>query len=232
MAALCSKRRVAAVYTIPTLHNPLGYTMSRQQRGRLAEIARRPHCALIEDGTYAFLDAHSGPTMYALAPERTLHVASLSKNLATGLRFGFNVVPDQYISRTKEAVRASSWGTSKSVTALVTSWLSDGTVTRLEKHRRSDARERQQIAHDVLSGMNYHASMSSYYGWLRLPDHVRSDHIAHQLADDGILCVHCRSLLRHNASAQCPVISHSAHPFCPNYRGPCIGCARSCSSTP
>ena len=125
--------------------------------------------------------------MYALAPERTLHVASLSKNLATGLRFGFNVVPDQYISRTKEAVRASSWGTSSLVTALVTSWLSDGTVTRLEKHRRSDARERQQIAHDVLSGMNYHASMSSYYGWLRLPDHVRSDHIAHQLADDGIL---------------------------------------------
>ena len=187
LAALCSNRRVAAVYTIPTLHNPLGYTMSRQQRGQLAEIARRCGCALIEDGTYAFLEPHSGPTMYALAPERTLHVASLSKNLATGLRFGFNVVADQYISRAKDAVRASSWGTSSLVTALVTGWLTDGTVTRLEKHRRSDARERQRIAHDVLSGMNYHASMSSYYGWLRLPDHVRSDHIAHQLADDGIL---------------------------------------------
>ena len=33
LAALCSKRRVAAVYTIPTLHNPLGYTMSPNSAG-------------------------------------------------------------------------------------------------------------------------------------------------------------------------------------------------------
>jgi DNA-binding transcriptional MocR family regulator len=187
LAALCAKRRVAAVYTIPTLHNPLGYTMSQEQRARLVEIARRSDCAIIEDGTYAFLEPHSGATLYALAPERTLHVASLSKNLATGLRFGFNVVPDQYVSRTKEAVRTSSWGTSSLVSALVTNWLDDGTVTRLEKERRIDARDRQRIAHDVLAGLNYHARHSSYYGWLRLPDHVRGDFIAHQLADEGIL---------------------------------------------
>ena len=82
--ALCSSRRVAAVYAIPTLHNPLGYIMSREQCARLVDITRRFDCAVIEDGTYAFLEPHSAPAMYALAPERTLHVASLSKNLATG----------------------------------------------------------------------------------------------------------------------------------------------------
>src|SRR6185312_16293385 len=35
LAALCSCRSIAAVYTIPTLHNPLGYIMSRPQRDRL-----------------------------------------------------------------------------------------------------------------------------------------------------------------------------------------------------
>ena len=73
------------------------------------------------------------------------------------------------------------------VSTLVTGWLTDGTVTRLEKRRRDDARDRQQIAHDALTGLRYLASPSSYYGWLRLPDNVRSDHIAHQLADEGIL---------------------------------------------
>jgi DNA-binding transcriptional MocR family regulator len=187
LAGLCSRRKVAAIYTIPTLHNPLGYTMSQEERTRLVETARQCDCAVIEDGTYAFLEPQSGATVYALAPERTLHVASLSKNLATGLRFGFNVVPDQYISRAKEAVRTSSWGTSSLVSALVTAWLTDGTVTRLEKVRRSDALERQQIAHEVLTGLNYHARLTSYYGWLHLPDHARGDQIAHQLADEGIL---------------------------------------------
>ena len=140
LAALCSRRRVAAVYMMPTLHNPLGYIMSQEQRVRLAEIARRHDCVVIEDGTYAFLEPHSGPTIYAIAPDRTMHVASLSKNLATGLRFGFVVTPDQYISRAKQAVRTSSWGTSSLVSALVTGWLVDGTVTRIEKQRRSDAR--------------------------------------------------------------------------------------------
>jgi DNA-binding transcriptional MocR family regulator len=63
----------------------------------------------------------------------------------------------------------------------------NGIATRLEKRRRDDARDRQQIAHDALTGLRYLASPSSYYGWLRLPDNVRSDHIAHQLADGGIL---------------------------------------------
>ncbi|OBJ07910.1 PLP-dependent aminotransferase family protein [Mycobacterium sp. 1465703.0] len=187
LAKLCSRRRVAAIYTIPTLHNPLGYTMSQPQRARLVDIARQYDCAVIEDGTYAFLEPHCGPTLYTLAPERTLHVASLSKNLATGLRFGFVVVPDGYITSAKQAVRTSSWGTSSLVSALVTGWLSDGTVTRLEKRRRIDARERQQIAHHALQGLDYHGPASCYYGWLRLPESVRGDAIAHELANNGIL---------------------------------------------
>ncbi|WAJ43691.1 PLP-dependent aminotransferase family protein [Mycobacterium sp. Aquia_216] len=187
LAALCSTRPVVAVYTMPTLHNPLGYVMSREQRSRLAEITRRHDCAVIEDGTYAFLEPHSGPTMYTLAPERTLHVAGLSKNVATGLRFGFVVVPDEHISRAKQAVRTSSWGTSSLVSTLVTGWLADGTVTRLEKQRRNDARERQGITRRALKGLQYHAHSSCYYGWLPLPENVRGDYVAHELADQGIL---------------------------------------------
>ncbi|CDO89712.1 GntR family transcriptional regulator [Mycobacterium triplex] len=187
LAGLCASRRVASVYTMPTLHNPLGYIMSREQRAHLTEITRRHDCAVIEDGTYAFLEPHSGPTMYTLAPERTLHVASLSKNVATGLRFGFVVLPDEYVAPAKQAVRTSSWGTSSLVSTLVTGWLTDGTVTRLEKQRRGDAAERQQIAHRALKGLDYHAHFSSYYGWLTLPEHVRGDYVAHELADHGIL---------------------------------------------
>lgn len=187
LAALCARRRVAAVYVMPTLQNPLGHTMSREHRLLLVDIARRHDCAIIEDGTYAFLEPHAGPPLYALAPERTLHVASFSKNLATGLRFGFVVTPDRHLPRATQALRASSWGTSSLVSALVTRWLADGTVARLEKERRGDARRRQQIAHRALTPLDYHGAPSCYYGWLRLPDNVRADGVAHLLGDQGIL---------------------------------------------
>ncbi|WP_051053489.1 PLP-dependent aminotransferase family protein [Mycolicibacterium chubuense] len=187
LAALCARRPVAAIYTMPTLHNPLGYVLGRRRRRALAEIARRHDCAVIEDGTYAFLHPGSAPTMYSVAPERTFHVASMSKNLATGLRFGFVVTPDGLVARTKNAVRTSSWGTSSIVSALVTAWISDGTVARREAQRRVDARDRQRVASRVLKSCDYSAHPVSYYGWLRLRDDQRSDHIAHLLADDGIL---------------------------------------------
>lgn len=187
LTALCERRRVAAVYVMPTLQNPLGHTMSRRDRARLVDVARRHDCAIIEDGTYAFLEPQAGPPLYALAPERTLHVASFSKNLATGLRFGFVVTPDRHLPRANQALRASSWGTSSLVSAVVTRWLADGTVARLEKDRRGDARRRQELARRALAPLDYHGAPSSYYGWLRLPDHARADGVAHRLGDRGVL---------------------------------------------
>ncbi len=97
------------------------------------------------------------------------------------------MTPDEYIARAKQAARTSSWGTPSLLSALVTGWLTDSTVTRLEKPRRSDARERQQIAHRTLTGFAYHGHPSCYYGWLSLPEHARSDRVAHELANQDIL---------------------------------------------
>jgi DNA-binding transcriptional MocR family regulator len=57
LTRLCATRRVRAIYTMPTLHNPLA----------------------------------------TLAPESTIYVSGLSKNVATGLRFGFIVAPKRFI---------------------------------------------------------------------------------------------------------------------------------------
>src|SRR5882724_10080816 len=46
---LCARRRVRAVYTMPTLHNPLGWVMSASRRRRLTAIARRHGLFVIED---------------------------------------------------------------------------------------------------------------------------------------------------------------------------------------
>lgn len=51
---LCQQRHVRAIYTMPTLHNPLGWVLSHQQRQRLVAIARQHDLLIIEDAAYAF----------------------------------------------------------------------------------------------------------------------------------------------------------------------------------
>ncbi|NWD92703.1 aminotransferase class I/II-fold pyridoxal phosphate-dependent enzyme, partial [Pseudomonas sp. K5002] len=80
---LCARRPVRAVYSMPTLHNPLGWVMSMAQREHLVAIARRNDLILIEDAAYAFLAEDAPPPVAELAPERTVYVSGLSKSVAT-----------------------------------------------------------------------------------------------------------------------------------------------------
>jgi len=185
--SLCRTRRVRAIYAIPTMHNPLGWVLDPAQRHRLVTTARACDCLIVEDGTYAFLAASPPPPLQAMAPERTCYIAGLSKNVATGLRFGFAVVPDQHTAAVTQSLRAAAWGAPALITALVAGWIADGTVTRLEEARRQDATARQHIARAALDGMDFTAHPTSYLLWLNLRPHQRPDHVAAMLAHEGIL---------------------------------------------
>ncbi|SHK71994.1 DNA-binding transcriptional regulator, MocR family, contains an aminotransferase domain [Nocardiopsis flavescens] len=185
--ALCRRRSVAAVYTMPTVHNPLGTVMDGERRLALAALVRRHGLVLVEDGTHAFLDPGAPPPVRSLAPGRTVYLASLSKNLATGLRFGALVAPSALRGRLTRALRASTWGVPPLVAALAAGWLRDGTVERLEQERRSRARRRQRLAARALTGLDYRAHPGSDFGWLRLPREPRPATVARDLAGRGVL---------------------------------------------
>lgn len=184
---LCRTRRVRAVYAIPTLHNPLGWVLDRAHRERLLAIAGEHDLLIVEDGTYAFLEPSAPPPLQALAPDRTCYVSGLSKNLASGLRFGFAVVPDRLTAAVTRSLRASTWGIPALVGELATRWITDGTVARLEQRRREDARDRQAIAGTALAGLDVTAHPVSYFSWLRLEPHLHMDQVATALANAGIL---------------------------------------------
>jgi DNA-binding transcriptional MocR family regulator len=186
LAQLCMTRRVRAVYTMPTLHNPLGWVSSEQSRKKLVEIARKHGLLIIEDAAYAYLVEDRPTPVAALAPESTIYVSGLSKNVATGLRFGFVAAPMQYIEGLTRAIRATTWNTPALVTAIATGWLNDGTVDRLEAEKRADARHRQAVAREVLSGLDLVGHPASYFLWLPLPEDARADRVAMALMRENI----------------------------------------------
>ncbi|AKC71729.1 PLP-dependent aminotransferase family protein [Pandoraea oxalativorans] len=186
LEAICRRHAVRAIYTMPTLHNPLGWVLSRAQRRRLVEIARRHDCLIIEDATYAYLVDNAGPPIVTPAPERTFYVSSLSKSVATGLRFGYVVAPEAYAAQVKRVVRASYWSLSSVVTAIATRWLASGDVERQEERQRAQAKWRQTVAREALRGMEVVAHPSSLFLWLPLPEGLRMDRAASALAARGI----------------------------------------------
>jgi len=186
LEAVCRRHAVRAIYTMPTLHNPLGWVMSTAQRRRLVEIARRYDCLIIEDATYAYLVDNAGPSIVTLAPERTFYVSSLSKSVATGLRFGYVVAPEAHAVQVKRVVRASYWSLSSVVTAIATRWLASGDVERQEERQRAQAKWRQTVAREALRGMEVVTHPSSLFLWLPLPEGLRMDRVASALAVRGI----------------------------------------------
>ena len=183
---LCQQRRVRAVYTMPTLHNPLGWVLHTGQRQALAALARQHDLLIIEDAAYARLVSRPPPPVISYAPERTVYVTGFSKNIATGLRVGVVISPPRYRPEIERAIRATTWNTPTLISSLICAWIEDGTVARFEMQKRQDARQRQQVAREVLCGLPVVSHPDSYFVWLPLGEESRADRLANALMERRI----------------------------------------------
>ncbi len=85
------------IFTMPTLHNPTGRTMSRKTRLGLLELARRYRVPVLEDDVYRelYFGQRSTPeSLYDLDQHSlVVNVSTFSKMLAPGLRIGWLTAP-------------------------------------------------------------------------------------------------------------------------------------------
>ncbi len=183
---LCKRRRIKAIYTMPTLHNPLGWVLDHAQRREITGIAREHDLVIIEDAAYAYLAERSPPPFALLAPERTLYVTGFAKNIAAGLRVGAVVCPPAFRPAIERAIRATVWNTPSLMTTLVAGWLQDGTIRRLESLKRKDARQRQALARERLGSLDYVSHENSYFIWLPLAEEIRAEQVVRQLLNQHI----------------------------------------------
>ena len=89
------------IYTIPTIQNPTGSVLPIERRHALLALAREYGVPVFEDECYADLvwAGSAPPALYALDPERVVHIGSFSKSLAPALRLGFVIAPWEVLGR-------------------------------------------------------------------------------------------------------------------------------------
>ncbi|MFA1621333.1 PLP-dependent aminotransferase family protein [Rhizobium mongolense] len=163
---------LSAIYIQPAIQNPLGMTMTSARRADLLRIVEELNLPIIEDNVYAFLDEE--PPLAALAPDSCIVIDSLSKKVAPGLTLGFIVSPPRLRESAMASVRSGGWTASGFAFAAAERMMSDGTVAELTRLKRIDARARQKLAVDRLSGFEIQTNEKCYHLWLTLPAHWRS----------------------------------------------------------
>lgn len=184
---LSRQRNIRGYFTMPTLHNPLGWGMDLASRKILVNLARKYHFWLIEDGSYAFLQ-HKAPLPLAmLAPDITFYVSGFSKNIATGLRVGMVVAPLKYIADLEKVIRITTWNTPALSTAIIFDWLEKGEVEKLECKKRNEAKKRQNIVQRIFADIPYISHPNSYFIWIPLPEGVRYEAVISTLRNANIM---------------------------------------------
>lgn len=80
-------------YIIADFQNPAGATCSAAKRQRIVELAEQYNFIILEDAPYRLLRYRGAdePTLFSLAPQRTLHMSSFTKLIAPGVRMGFMI---------------------------------------------------------------------------------------------------------------------------------------------
>ncbi len=98
---LSANGKAKLIYIVPDFCNPSGVTMSLEERQALVEFARRENLLIVEDSPYRELrySGESIPTIYSLAPERTLHLGSFSKIFAPGFRLGWIIAEPELLEQ-------------------------------------------------------------------------------------------------------------------------------------
>ena len=168
LAALCAEVNPAAVYLIPTLQNPTARTMPAARRQAVAEVIRAAGTWLVEDDPYRRLLAAPPPALASFAPERSFHVATLSKTLSPGLRIAFVAAPEgPMAAAAAEALRTATQMAAPLMSAVVARWIREGTAEALLGGVRKEARARRAIAQRVLPQAT--GGADGLHVWLDLP---------------------------------------------------------------
>jgi 2-aminoadipate transaminase len=119
------------LYLIPDFQNPAGATCSREKRRRIADLAERYDFLLVEDAPYRLLRYRGTeePTLYELAPERTLHMSSFTKLIAPGVRTGFMIGSPALIAKLAKVAEDTYISPGYVAQGITHEWCSRGLLT-------------------------------------------------------------------------------------------------------
>lgn len=153
LAALAKTTRLRAVYLTPHHQYPTTVVLAASRRLALLDLARRERFAIFEDDYDHEFHYEGRPVLPLAHADRhgsVVHLGTLSKILAPGLRLGFLVATDDLVARAAELRTFLDRQGDRAVERAIAELLDDGTVQRHARRMRRTYLERRDAMVDAV----------------------------------------------------------------------------------
>ncbi|ROQ22485.1 PLP-dependent aminotransferase family protein [Gallaecimonas pentaromativorans] len=186
LEAACRQYRPRVLYLTANLQNPSCATLPLARRLRILALCRQFDVRIIEDDVQFVDPAIKPPAFFTLAPDITVFVSSFSKRYSGAMRVGFMLFDSALYQRLLFCLRASVWTVSPLQLELVSRWLADGQMQRLEAWLGEEMRARRRLADSILGEGLLQGDPSSFNCWLVLPEPWRAADFARATLEQGV----------------------------------------------
>jgi DNA-binding transcriptional MocR family regulator len=175
------------LYVVPTLQNPTTSTLSQERRSAIVDIARRHGLTIVEDDIFRLLDPRlQPPTLYAMAPERTYHITSISKTLSPGLRVGFVTTPP---GKTDALIRHQTVASGRAVglaAEVARHWIEGDAAEKILSAIIAENAARRAMAIEIFRERDFRCNPAAPFMWLKLGEQWQAGEFVRAAQDRGI----------------------------------------------
>lgn len=173
------------LFCTAAVQNPTAATMPLAQRREILAICRKEGVLVVEDDIGGMLSGEPLPALAALEPSQTVHISSLSKCLAPGIRIGSIIAPESVMADLQNALVALQWTAPTFWAELFTLMVENGTAEKCVAMHRREAARRLGIYAEIMR-TKIASSLPGYHVWQKIPSTWRSDDFVTELMSLGV----------------------------------------------
>ncbi|EMT54810.1 transcriptional regulator [Brevibacillus borstelensis AK1] len=190
---ILSHCRPRFLYTVPTYHNPTGWTMSAIRRKQLLALSEKYGLPIVEDDAYRHLHLDKEPPPALKALDHSGHVVYLntfSKLLFPGLRIGW-VAANRKLAQLLTRMKELSITTNTLGQLALAAYLRNGALRPHLENARLQYSEQAAIMESHLDrfsplGIRYERPKGGFYFWVSLPEEINPRKLMARCLERGV----------------------------------------------
>ena len=192
--------KIQMIFVGPTFQNPTGTTLTKSRRQRLLASCTDSRIPIVEDYAYGGLELEGAPATpppLATLPEakgQVIHVGTLSKTFAPGLRIGWIAGPHNVIERLAGAKEQMDLGVSSLGQVIAERLIATGRWEEQRQHLQHVlTRRRNTMANEITRIMGpdveFRLPDGGYHLWLKLRTPLGERELVEASLQDGVVVV-------------------------------------------
>lgn len=175
-------KRPSLMYTMSEGHNPLGISLSKEQRIQLIKLAEYYRIPIIEDDAYGFLNYDSAELPLKFHwKDGVFYIGSFSKILAPSLRVGWIIASEQIIEKLEILKEGLDINASTLSQKLINSFFARNHLKEHIVKLREEYKNKRDIMvkylKEYIPQMEFTLPKSGFFIWGKLPPSINTNRL-------------------------------------------------------